>query len=107
MLEVIGAEIEGDRAIPLYESLYSTRSPGFRSENQEIIEAIEKVRKGAGNKGIWVIDRGGDRKRLYLYLLERGLKFVIRSRGDQMMEAEEGKTQNKSFKQASVLPLPG
>ncbi|MCD6516189.1 MAG: transposase [Candidatus Aminicenantes bacterium] len=53
-------------------------SPYFQSENLEIRRAIHKVSKATEKKGIWVIDRGGDRNYIFDYMLNNYLSFLIR-----------------------------
>lgn len=74
----------GEKEItPLYHELYSQSSPNFISENREIIKAIEKVGKRIRGRGVWVIDRGGDRGKLFKYLLEDKERFIVRLVGDR------------------------
>jgi len=59
-VRVVGAELERVKIIPLYEHLYSQNAPEFESENTEILKAVDCVRKEVEDRGIWVMDRGGD-----------------------------------------------
>lgn len=79
-VQVIGAELGKHEVLPLYQELYSQEAPGFKSENTQIINAIDMVAEHTGHKGIWIIDRGGDRDVLYNHLLTRKntKRFVIR-----------------------------
>ena len=81
LCDVTGAEVNGSEIIPLYQKLYSAEAKDFTSENAEILEAIDLIRARTHGRGIWVIDRGGDRKKLLEPLLDRGERFVIRSTG--------------------------
>jgi len=87
LIEVIGANIREEKVLPLYSELYS--SDEVMSENAMILKAIDRVNFNAGNKGIWVLDRGGDRKRLYEGLIKRGTKFVIRLTGKRALRKED------------------
>ena len=62
------------------EEMYSKKAPDFKSENEQIIKAINMVSDSCHNRGIWVIDRGGDRDVLYGQLLTpvRPRRFIIR-----------------------------
>lgn len=82
-LNILAAEVGSAQVLPLYGRLYSHRAPEFESENIELREAIGQVSSATRKRGIWVMDRGGDRNYLYDYLLPRGLKFIIRLRGDR------------------------
>ena len=83
MMEVIAAETGERDMTPLYQSLYSQEAPGFESENTEILNAIDAVARHTGKKGTWVIDRGGDRRKLLEPMLKDERDFIIRMRGDR------------------------
>lgn len=51
---------------------------GFMSENHQLFKVIDTVSLHAGDKGIYAIDRGGDRGKLYDKFLGEGKRFVIR-----------------------------
>jgi len=82
-VHVMGAELGGDTIVPVYQRLWSARAPGFESENDEILRAVDAVQTHAGTNGIWVYDRGGDRINLFAPLLDRRGRFLIRLRGDR------------------------
>lgn len=82
-LHVIGTEVGSKRIIPLYQRLYSANAPGFESENEEILRAVDTVRMHVGGRGIWVVDRGGDRINLFGPLLERRARFLVRLVGNR------------------------
>jgi len=84
-LNIIGAETGSAQIVPLYGRLFSQKAPDFESENVEMREAIGKVSAKTRKRGIWVIDRGGDRGYLYHYLLHEDLKFIIRVRSDRSL----------------------
>jgi Transposase DDE domain len=94
LLDVLGAEVEGEDLIPLYGELYSQEANNFRSENRQILNAMDRVMEGIGSKGIWAIDRGGDRSRLFKGFLERKLRFVIRLVGDRDLILKDGQKKN-------------
>jgi hypothetical protein len=87
-LNVIAAETGSAQIVPLYSRLYSHRAPEFQSENGELREAIRQVSEKTQKRGIWVMDRGGDRGYLYDYLRAVGLRFIIRLRGDRGLETD-------------------
>jgi hypothetical protein len=81
LCDVTGAEVNGSEITPLYQKLYSAEAKDFRSENEEVLAAIDLVHSHTRGRGIWTIDRGGDRKKLLEPLLDRAERFVIRSTG--------------------------
>jgi hypothetical protein len=80
-IKVIGTEPEGVHITPLLNRLYSQRAPEYDSENDEILKAVRAVSRAAERRGVFVIDRGGDRKKLLHPLLNTEAKFIIRMTG--------------------------
>ena len=85
VLEIIGANVYDEYLMPLYSELYSQGADGFKSENEQILKAVSIVNNYAKGKGIYVIDRGGDRKKLIKLMLSKNLRFIIRLKGDRLM----------------------
>ena len=81
LCDVTGAEVNGSEIVPLYQKLFSVEAQEFTSENVEVLAAVDLIRTHTQGRGIWAIDRGGDRKKLLEPLLDRGARFVIRSTG--------------------------
>jgi hypothetical protein len=94
LIDVLGADVEGEDLIPLYGELYSQEARDFRSENRQILNAIDRVMEGIGPRGIWAMDRGGDRSRLFKGFLERKLRFVVRLVGDRDLILKDGRKKN-------------
>lgn len=84
-LEIVGADVYDEHLLPLYSKLYSQKADKFKSENDQILEAIDTVNSYAKGKGIYVMDRGGDRKKLINPIISKGLRFIIRLRGERLM----------------------
>lgn len=80
---IAAAELDVHRVVPLYQALYSAEAPDFVSENHQILRGIDQVRHYAGKRGIYVMDRGGDRMNLFDPFLDRGMRFIVRQRGDR------------------------
>jgi hypothetical protein len=78
LLQVIGAETGKHEVLPLYHRLYSQRSPDYQSENIEILTAIETISQASEGRGVWVMDRGGDRDKLLFPLIKNNRKFLVR-----------------------------
>ncbi len=81
--QVIASDVDSNEITPLYFSLYSQASPGFTGENNEILKAMDQVGTAVQNRGIWVVDRGGDRDALYEPLLKNQRDFIIRMVGSR------------------------
>ena len=67
-INIIGVECGEPEITPMPMSLWSQEADGFLSENDEILKAIDQVRRHTKEKGIWVIDRAGDRRSLLVPL---------------------------------------
>ena len=102
--QVIASEVDSNEIVPLFFSLYSQKSPDFISENKEIIEAIEQVSKPINNKGIWVIDRGGDREDIYKSLINKNRNFIIRLVGSRDLVYQSKTTRSLWLAYACRLP---
>ena len=79
----LACESERRRVLPLMQQLWSAQAPDFASENVQLLSIIDRVAGATERRGVYVLDRGGDRMKLYEPLLERGLRFIIRLRGDR------------------------
>ena len=73
--------IGGRKTIPLALRLWSSRAPGFKGGNDEILNIVKSVYAATGGKGVMVYDRGGDRPAFYAYLIENNRNFIIRLKG--------------------------
>ncbi|MFQ6001875.1 MAG: transposase, partial [Anaerolineae bacterium] len=83
LLKVVATEVEGEGMVPLVGRLYSSEAPGHVSENAEMLDTMEMVAGAVKKRGIWVLDRGGDRRNLLEPMLERGYRFLIRLLGSR------------------------
>ena len=94
LLGVVGADVKGDRLTPLLMDLYSQDAIDFASENTQILNAIDHVRSALKGRGIWAIDRGGDRGCLLGGLLARSCRFVVRLVGERNLKNWRGEVRN-------------
>jgi hypothetical protein len=79
----LACEPERRRVLPLLQQLWSAEAPDFESENTQLLAIIDTVAGATDRREVYVLDRGGDRMRLCGPLLARGLRFIIRLRGDR------------------------
>jgi hypothetical protein len=82
---VVATEVGDNKIVPLVGRLYSADAPEFVSENHEILTVVDMVAGATNKRGIWVIDRGGDRKKLIRPMLQRGYRFLIRLIGNRIL----------------------
>ena len=102
--QVVGVRRGSAQVLPLYQELYSQKAPDFASENEEIIKAVEAVSQATGGRGIWVMDRGGDREEVLKPLLKGKHAFLIRQRGDRHLLC--GRSQKSGEEIAAKCRLP-
>ena len=74
----VACESGGRRPIPLHFRLWSTDSPGFVSENEEVKAIVDEITRHTNRRGIFVYDRGGDNIEFYRHFLGKGLDFIVR-----------------------------
>lgn len=84
LCQVVGCEVDSREITPLAQVLWSQEAPDHVSENDEILELVKRVRGATDGRGIIVMDRGGDRRRLLLpWTKDSSCRYLIRQRGDR------------------------
>ncbi len=68
---------------PLHLRLWSSEAPDFVSENHQVLEVMRTIHGAAEGRGIFVYDRGGDRKTIMHELLGQGSRMVVRQVGNR------------------------
>lgn len=91
LCEVIAAHPYGEKIVPLYGELYAHEAEEFSSENDQLLKAIRSVSVATDQKGIFALDRGGDRSKIIKPLIDGQLRFVIRQDGDRHVLLPGGK----------------
>lgn len=106
LAKAVAADIDHKKVIPLYLEAYSQSAGGFISENDQLFKVIDTISTHVGNKGIYAIDRGGDRGKLYDKFLEKDKekRFVIRLTKQRDL-THKGLRKN-SLLLATLLPCP-
>ena len=104
MIHVVGCEVDSKAIVPLYQRLFSYTAPDFVSENDEILKAIDAVMGHVGKRGIWVIDRGADRVKLFTPLLQKEARFLVRITGNRHLLV--GKQKRLALDIAFHCPTP-
>jgi len=84
--DVVAVESGGVDITPMGRTLWSQEAPDFRSENAEILGLIDRISTATEKRGVWVIDRGGDRIKILAPLVHRDLDFIIRLVGNRDLE---------------------
>lgn len=79
----MACEPERRRVVPLHLRLWSAQAPDFVSENHQLLEVVDTIRASTQGRGIYVVDRGGDRIKLFSPFLDRKMRFIVRLTGDR------------------------
>jgi hypothetical protein len=105
LCKAVATDIESKKVIPLYCEAYSHSAQEVKSENDQIIKAIDTIFEHIGERGMHAMDRGGDRGFIYERYLKRDkpIRFVIRLRDRDLIH--RGKRKN-CYDMAKALPTP-
>jgi len=82
LCNAIGASADAQTLVPAWSDLYSLKVEST-SENLKILDTVYSVQKVLDTPLITVIDRGGDRSKLMLPLIQEGLPFINRQVGNR------------------------
>jgi hypothetical protein len=104
LAKAVAADIDHKKVIPLYLEAYSQQARDFMSDNDQLFKVIDTISLHMGNKGIYAIDRGGDRGKLYDKFLEKGKRFVIRL--TQQRDLIHKGIRKNCLSLATLLPCP-
>ena len=85
-------DAEQEYLAPMMMFPFSQNHPHFRSENEVFRDAFWPLRRATGGRGIWVMDRGFDRKEVIDPLLQLQVRWIIRQRGDRGLVGPDGST---------------
>lgn len=100
----VACEVGKRRVTPLHLRLWSAEAPDFTSENDELLGVVDTIREATQGRGIYVIDRGGDRIRLFEPLLDRKLRFIVRMVGDRHLIIKDREVAAASHARSMALP---
>lgn len=79
----VACEPRSRKMTPLNLRLWSSEAPDFVSENHQVLNVMRTIHEAAQGRGIFVYDRGGDRKTIMHELLDHGSRMVIRQVGNR------------------------
>lgn len=88
---------EDSTLTPLMLRPYSPAQPGYLSENDLFQRWLWSLRQATGGRGIWLIDRGGDRPELFSILLRIQKRWIVRLRQDRALVGPDGSVQPAGF----------
>ena len=77
------------------------------SENEEVLRHIRRVHEATGGRGTWGLDRGFDRRELFEPLVRTHVAFVVRQRGDRLIQTADGRVMSvQEFVDNQACPRP-
>lgn len=103
LLTVVARDPKRGETLPLLTRLLSSERPGHRSENHEILAAMEQVQQHLDARPLWVIDRGGDRGRLWDVWLKDEWPVLVRAANRRYWRWRDGSHTAQQI--ARQLPL--
>ena len=84
LCEVVGCEVGSNEITPLVQELWSQDAPDFKSDNDQILAIVKRVRQHTDGNGVIVYDRGGDRRTLLVpWTQDNTCRYLVRQRGDR------------------------
>lgn len=89
---VTACELGKHEPRPLLLRAWSTKADDYRGETNEVLDGFRRVADALGNRGIYVYDRGGDRRAYFDFFIEKNLRFVIRLIGERNLIINGGKS---------------
>ncbi len=69
--------------IPIYSKIVSTKSDNFESMNTYTYESVDKACEMVEGRFLGIFDRGYDDKKMFRYLDEKEVDFIIRLKGNR------------------------
>jgi hypothetical protein len=75
---------------PLMLRPYSPQQPGYRSENALFSRWFWTLREATAGRGVWLMDRGGDRPEILSDLLRVQPRWIVRLRDDRGLIGPDG-----------------
>jgi hypothetical protein len=75
---------------PLMLRPYSPNQPGYLSENDLLSRWFWTLRQAMSGRGIWLMDRGGDRPEIFAELLRVQPRWIVRLREDRALIGPDG-----------------
>ena len=103
LLSVVARDVKRGKTLPLITRLLSPHRKGYRSENRDILSVMEEVQRYLSTKPLWVIDRGGDRGKLWKAWIEGERDVLVRAANQRFWFWRE--TQKTARQIARDLPL--
>lgn len=79
LLSVVARDMASGETLPLLTRLGSAERTGHRSENHEIMSVMEEIQRHVKARPLWVIDRGGDRGRLWDAWIDGDWRVLVRA----------------------------
>jgi hypothetical protein len=79
LMSVVARDVRRGTTFPLLMRLLSSCRNAYRSENTDILSAMQSVQRHIKNRPLWVIDRGGDRGKLWHAWIKDGWDVLVRA----------------------------
>jgi hypothetical protein len=91
--------------IPLWFEAWSQNTPGFLSQNIQVISTIQKLAANTHKSAVWVFDRGFDSPKIMAACETAGITYVVRQVGKRNIIAPDGE-KTHTYKIAAQVSMP-
>ena len=103
LISVVARDVRRGHTLPLLTRLLSVERSGYCSENRDILSVMETVQGQLRGRPLWVMDRGGDRGKLWGTWIEGDWDVLVRVANRRYWLWREGPRTAQQI--ARALPL--
>jgi len=104
VFEAVLTTLKSHIVVPLLTEVFSTETPGFKSQNDIIEHWLRYLAPSISPEAIWLFDRGFDGGQILQVLHDLKLRWVVRMVGKRNIQFQDGAKQMKEI--AAGLHLP-
>ena len=79
LISVVARCLNSGRTLPVLTRLLSSNRGAYKSENRDIMNTMDQVQRSLDSEPLWVIDRGGDRSKLWNFWLKGEWRILVRA----------------------------
>ena len=97
------ASVSRKNPIPILLEPFSHEQPFCRGQNPVVLDAVHRIFKLTGKRGVLVADRGFDGRVMFDDWLDNKFRFIVRLRGDRHLLAFYG---NSDYSGVSEVSFP-
>ena len=104
VFEAVATHPEQHHVLPMMTEVFSTETPEFKSQNDEIDSRLRVLAPHVSPKAVWLFDRGFDGGYILKTLIDLKLQWVVRILGTRNVEFAKGPKRMDVLADGLVLP---